>query len=131
LEFELEISLEWKYAMMEDVKIRLGTQLENARRQRHWTLNDVARRIGRQPGRISEIEGGKANSTLHSLSEAGEALGLSLIFVPEEKLPDVLRIIGIAEPTVRPGFDVPSAYDDVFIPDDMNTAVEENAGGRP
>ena len=49
------------FAMSENIKVRLGNQLETARRCHHWTLNDVARRIGRQPGRISEIEGGKGD----------------------------------------------------------------------
>lgn len=111
--------------MMEDVKVRLGTQLATARHCHHWTLNDVARRVGRQPGRISEIEGGKANSTVHSLSEVGEAVGLSLVFVPNERIAEVLNIVGTAKPQARSPVEVTTAYDDVFIPEDRIVVDDE------
>jgi transcriptional regulator with XRE-family HTH domain len=117
--------------MMEDAKTRLGAQLHTARRSHHWTLNDVARRIGRQPGRISEIEGGKANSTIHSLSEVGEAVGLSLVFVPDDKVADVLKLVGTVKTQARPPLEVTTAYDDVFIPDDRIVADDESPHDRP
>jgi transcriptional regulator with XRE-family HTH domain len=119
------------FDMTEDTRIRLGSQLEVARRGRHWTLNDVAQRIGRQPGRISEIEGGKANSTIQSLSEAGDAVGLSLVFVPNDRLAEVLTMIGTAEPKTRPPLEVTSVYDDVFIPDETNVTDGEEQHERP
>jgi transcriptional regulator with XRE-family HTH domain len=113
-----------------DIKIRLGTQIATARHNHHWTLNDVARRIGRQPGRISEIEGGKANSTIHSLCEVGDAVGLSLVFVPNDRIADVLNIVGMAKPQARPPVEVTTAYDDVFIPEDRIVVGDEGLGAR-
>ena len=100
-----------------DFKVRLGRQLLNARRRHGWTLNDVARRTTRQPGRLSEIENGKANSTIDSLAEVGEAVGLALVFVPNERLADVLAVIGQPEPKTHLPTEVSSVYEDVFIPD--------------
>src|SRR5436305_1188929 len=100
-----------------DIKIRLGRQLVKARRRRGWTLTDVARRTTRQPGRLSEIENGKANSTIDSLAEVGEAVGLALIFVPNERLADVLAMLGQPEPKIHLPTEVSSVYEDVFIPD--------------
>jgi hypothetical protein len=66
---------------------------------------------------LSEIENGKANSTIDSLAEVGDALGLSLVFVPNERLSDVLAFIGQSEPKTSLPTEVGSVYDDVFIPD--------------
>ena len=105
----------------EEARARLGRQLADARRRRGWTLNDVARRTTRHPGRLSEIENGKANSTVDSLAETGNAVGLSLVFVPNERLADVLSVIGRPEPKTEPKTHLPtevgSVYEDVFIPD--------------
>ena len=100
-----------------DFKMHLGRQLANARRRHGWTLNDVARRTTRQPGRLSEIESGKANSTIDSLAEVGEALGLALVFVSNKRLADVLAVIGQPEPKTHLPTEVSSVYEDVFIPD--------------
>jgi transcriptional regulator with XRE-family HTH domain len=101
----------------EEARARLGRQLVDARRRRGWTLNDVARRTTRHPGRLSEIENGKANSTVDSLAETGNAVGLSLVFVPNERLADVLSVIGRPEPKTHLPTEVGSVYEDVFIPD--------------
>jgi len=66
---------------------RLGRQLREQRRQRGWTLTDVAARLATsQPSRISELEGGKANARTSTLDEVGQVLGLSLLFIPNDKL---------------------------------------------
>ncbi len=111
-----------------DARKRLGQQLVEARRRRGWTLNDVARRTTRQPGRLSEIENGKANSTVDSLAEAGEAVGLSLVFVPKERLADVLASIGQPIPKTHLPTEVGSVYEDVFIPDPPEDEEEPKHG---
>jgi transcriptional regulator with XRE-family HTH domain len=98
-------------------RIRLGQQLADGRRRRGWTLNDVAHRTTRQPGRLSEIENGKANCTIDSLAEVAGAAGLSLVLVPSERLADVLALIGQPEPVPHLPTEVTSVYEDVFIPD--------------
>jgi transcriptional regulator with XRE-family HTH domain len=115
--------------MPEDVRIRLGKQLVDTRRGRGWTLNDVARRTARQPGRLSEIENGKANSTIDSLAEVGHAVGLSLVFVPNERLADVLAFIGQPEPKKHLPTEVGSVYEDVFIPDPPEDEEETKHAG--
>jgi transcriptional regulator with XRE-family HTH domain len=114
--------------LTEDRK-RLGEQLANARRRRGWTQTDVARRSTRQPGRLSEIENGKANVTVDTLAEAGEALGMALTFVPKERLADVLTFIGQSEPTKPLPTEVGSVYDEVFIADPP--PEEERKHGGP
>lgn len=108
---------------------RLGEQLTNARRRRGWTQSDVARRSTRQPGRLSEIENGKANVTIDTLAEAGEAVGMSLTFVPKDRLTDVLAFIGHAEPTIPLPTEVGSVYDEVFISDPSPEDEERKHGG--
>lgn len=107
---------------------RLAGQLSRARRARRWRLSDLAQRTGRNPGRLSEMETGKANSTVDSLSEAGEALGLSLLFVPTAKLDAVLAFIGATQATTPIARDVPSVFEELFVrpPED-----EEDHHARP
>ena len=111
-----------------EAKRRLGRQLAEARRRRGWTLNDLARRSTRQPGRISEIENGKANSTVDTLAEAGETLGLALLFVPKDRLAAVLTFIGQPEPKMHLPTDVGSVYEEVFIPDPTDDDEPTHAG---
>lgn len=96
-------------------RLRLARQLAAARHDHGWRLFDLARRTGRNPGRLSEMETGKANSTLDSLSEVGEALGLTLVFVPRDKLDAVLALTGSAPNTTPVPQDVPSAFEELFV----------------
>ena len=90
-------------------------QLRDERRKRGWRLQDLAERTARQASRLSEIETGKANSAVDNLVEAGDALGLKLVFVPEEKVAEVMALIGRA-PTKHAR--APSVYEELFIPDE-------------
>ena len=109
----------------------LGAQLLEARRQKGWRLADVARRTGRQPARISEVETGKANSTIASLSDIGEALGMSLVFIPDAKLNQVIELLrGSAAPLAALPQDVSSAFQDVFV-DDRDPEVEASFNVDP
>lgn len=97
---------------------RLGQQLSRARRARSWQLSQVARRTGRANSRISEMETGAANSTVDMLADAGEALDMSLLFIPNDRLDEVLKLIG--EPQVQPPVPtgpVSSVFDDAFVDD--------------
>lgn len=106
---------------------RLGRQLATARHSRHWRLDDIARRTGRQPARISEMETGKANSTIDMIADAGETLGLSLLFVPDHRLEEIMRIIGDPSPPHAPGHDLPSVFQKAFVDD----SVEDDEQGGP
>jgi transcriptional regulator with XRE-family HTH domain len=112
---------------------RLGRQLATARRSKHWRLDDIARRTGRQPGRISEMETGKANSTIDMIADAGETLGLSLLFVPTRRLEDIMRIIGDSAPAQVPAHDLPSVFQKAFVDDSVEDDEQEepNRHARP
>ena len=73
---------------------RVGAQLAARRKERKWTVKDVAARTGRQPSRVSEMETGKANSTLDVLVQVGEVMGLRLLFVPGDKVAEVMALLG-------------------------------------
>ena len=103
--------------MTTETRNLLARQLKEARHKRGWTLNDVAKRTGRQNARISEMESGRFNSTVDSLSEAGAALGLSLVFVPAEKVDVALALAGEVKQREGVTRNVGSAFDDVFIDD--------------
>ena len=100
-------------------------QLQDERRRRGWRLRDVAERTARQASRLSEIETGKANSAVDNLVEAGDALGMKLVFVPDEKVAEVMALIGRV-PTKHAR--APSVYEELFIPDDD---TEEPGLGHP
>ena len=63
------------------------------------------------------MESGRFNSTVDSLSEAGAALGLSLVFVPAEKVDVALALAGEVKQREGVTRNVGSAFDDVFIDD--------------
>lgn len=100
---------------------RLGHQLRQRRQGRRWTLADVAARMATsQPSRISELETGKANARIGTLDEVGRVLGLTLLYVPDEKLAAVLAVLGEQAAPPRPHLTVPSVYDEVLIPDPVD-----------
>ena len=103
--------------MSENERQRIGAQLATRRRERKWTVKDVAARTGRQPSRISEMETGKANSTVDALVQVGEVMGLRLMFVPEERVVDVLALLGQSIPRPAHATMRRSVFDEVFIPD--------------
>ncbi|MGY3443225.1 helix-turn-helix domain-containing protein [Bradyrhizobium sp. USDA 4473] len=112
-----------------DTRKRLGDQIAQARRKRDWRLNDVAYRSANTAGRISVIENGKANVTVDTLAQLGEAVGLSLVFVPTDKLAQALAL-GDPSPTeTHVPAETPSVYDELFIPDPAED--EEIPNARP
>ncbi|BCB22184.1 helix-turn-helix transcriptional regulator [Bosea sp. ANAM02] len=105
--------------------LRLGRQLADARRRRGWKLADVADRLGRPLSRVSEIETGKVNSSVAALTEAGDALGLSLVFIPNDKLEQVMSLISEPRKAARaPAYDVKTAFSETFL-DDAEPEGEE------
>jgi transcriptional regulator with XRE-family HTH domain len=96
---------------------RIGAQLAARRKERKWTVKDVAARTGRQPSRVSEMETGKANSTLDALVQVGEVMGLRLMFVPEDHMADVLALLGQSAPRQAHTTFPRHVFDELFIPD--------------
>lgn len=114
--------------MAEKEAARLGKQLAEARKRRGWHLRDVADRTGRSISRISEVELGRTNSSASSLVEAGDAVGLTLMFIPNEKLDQVMALISEPRAAARPTpYDVKSTFSEVFLDD----ADPEQDGEEP
>jgi transcriptional regulator with XRE-family HTH domain len=111
---------------MSETRTLLGRQLSEARVKRGWIAEDVAKRTARQRSRIYEMESGRVNSTVDSLSEVGAALGLSLVFVPISKLDAALALShdGKKRDPVPPEWR--SAHDDLFIDD---REIDDEDGG--
>ncbi len=85
----------WSVAVNGKPQAKAGrTDRRRAQRARVRRLADVAKRTGRDVGRISEMEAGKSNSTVDSLSDAGRILGMELVFVPASKLEEALAMSG-------------------------------------
>lgn len=114
----------------EETRRRLGEQISRARRNKQWRLGDVAYRSTNTPGRLSVIENGKANATVDTLAQVGAVMGLSLIFVPTEKLAEVLAFIGQPLAKTHLPTEVSSVFDEVFIPDPVSEE-EEIPHARP
>jgi transcriptional regulator with XRE-family HTH domain len=112
----------------EDTKVRLGNQLAEARRRRHWTQADLTQRLTQPASRLSVIESGKANTTVDTLAAIGDALGLSLVLVPKDRLADVTTLVSQSDSIKPLPTEVRSVYEDVFIPDPSGD--EEPEHGR-
>lgn len=105
---------------MSDQRVSLGRQLARRRQELGWTIRDLARRIGRQPSRVSETETGKANSSIDSLAEMASVMRMRIMLVPEDHVDGLMSLIspsaGGAQlyPATPPP---PSIFDELFIED--------------
>jgi transcriptional regulator with XRE-family HTH domain len=100
-----------------DTRTLIASQVLDMRRRRGFRLRDLAKRTGKNPARISELENGKSNSTIDFLDEIGKALGLTLMFVPNEKVMDVQAMSAADSHESAPTYDVPTVFEEVFIDD--------------
>lgn len=77
------------------------------------------------------MERGSANSSIDMLTDAGETLGMSLVYVPTERLEEVMKMIG--QPTASPtaSSPMPSVYDEVFVDDSVDADEEEPSHAGP
>ena len=97
-------------------RVRLGAQLSAARLGKSWTLEQVAHRTGLAGPRLSEMETGKANSTIDTHEVVGRVLNLHLLFIPDNRLREVLDLLNISGPSpASKTHTVPSIFDEVFI----------------
>jgi transcriptional regulator with XRE-family HTH domain len=112
-----------------DTRRRLGDQIARERRKRDWRLNDVAYRSANTPARLSIIERGKANATIDTLAQLGEVVGMSLVFVPTDKLAQAMGLSETSPTEAHVAKETPSVYDELFIPDPSED--EEIPHARP
>jgi transcriptional regulator with XRE-family HTH domain len=67
--------------------------LRRHRHQRRLTLEMLSTKVGMSPQHISEIESGKRDPRLSSIERMAEAMGLTVLLVPEIMAPEVRRYI--------------------------------------
>jgi transcriptional regulator with XRE-family HTH domain len=63
--------------------------LRRHRHQRRLTLEMLSTKVGMSPQHISEIESGKRDPRLSSIERMAEAMGLTVLLVPETMAPEV------------------------------------------
>lgn len=67
--------------------------LRRQRNQRRFTLEMLSARVGMSPQHLSEIESGKRDPRLSSIERIAEAMGMTVLIVPEVLAPDLRRYI--------------------------------------
>jgi transcriptional regulator with XRE-family HTH domain len=71
----------------------IHSTLRRQRNQRRLTLDDVSAMTSMSPQHLSEIESGKRDPRLSSIERMADAMGLTLLLVPEHMAPDMRRYI--------------------------------------
>ncbi|MBK3804235.1 helix-turn-helix domain-containing protein [Azospirillum brasilense] len=98
---------------------RLSRHLREARRQIGLTQQEVADRLGRNRGRLSELEAGLSEGRsmrdrLSLLLEISEVLGVVPMLVPRSRVVDVEALL--EDRPVFPGAgSLPRVFDEVFV----------------
>ena len=67
--------------------------LRRQRNQRRLTLEMLSARVGMSPQHLSEIESGKRDPRLSSIERMAEAMGMTVLIVPESMAPDLRRYV--------------------------------------
>ena len=74
--------------------IRLANDLKRARTASGLTQRELARRMGRPPPRVSELEGGRRDPRISTVLAAVSALGMDLVVVSAAKARQLRRVSG-------------------------------------
>lgn len=103
-------------------------RVRKARTQRHLSQNDLARKLNLPQPRISELEtrlkSGNMTEQFKLVADLAEQLGLSLMMIPNEIVPDVQS--KIQDFDIEQQFGSKSVFDQIF--DDV-TEYEASAAG--
>ena len=67
--------------------------LRRQRNQRRLTLEMLSAKVGMSPHHLSEIESGKRDPRLSSIERMAEAMGMTVLIVPEAMAPELRRYI--------------------------------------
>ena len=67
--------------------------LRRQRNQRRLTLESLSAKVGMSPQHLSEIESGKRDPRLSSIERMAEAMGMTVLIVPEAMAPELRRYI--------------------------------------
>ena len=71
----------------------IPASLRRHRNQRRLTLEMLSTKVSMSPQHLSEIESGKRDPRLSSIERMAEAMGLTVLLVPETMAPEVRRYI--------------------------------------
>ncbi len=67
--------------------------LRRQRNQRRLTLENLSAKVSMSPQHLSEIESGKRDPRLSSIERMAEAMGMTVLIVPEAMAPEMHRYI--------------------------------------
>ena len=67
--------------------------LRRQRNQRRLTLEMLSAKVGMSPQHLSEIESGKRDPRLSSIERMAEAMGMTVLIVPDSMAPDLRRYV--------------------------------------
>ena len=67
--------------------------LRRQRNQRRLTLEMLSAKVGMSPQHLSEIESGKRDPRLSSIERMAEAMGMTVLIVPDAIAPDLRRYV--------------------------------------
>lgn len=67
--------------------------LRRQRNQRRLTLEMLSAKVGMSPQHLSEIESGKRDPRLSSIERMAEAMGMTVLIVPDAMAPDLRRYV--------------------------------------
>ena len=71
----------------------IPSSLRRQRNQRHLTLESVSGATGMSPQHLSEIESGKRDPRLSSIERMADAMGMTVLIVPDAMAPDLRRYV--------------------------------------
>ena len=71
----------------------IPSTLRRQRQQRHLTLEAIAAITGMSPQHLSEIESGKRDPRLSSIERMAEAMGMTVLIVPDAMAPNLRRYV--------------------------------------
>jgi transcriptional regulator with XRE-family HTH domain len=67
--------------------------LRRQRNRRRLTLEMLSAKVGMSPQHLSEIESGKRDPRLSSIERMAEAMGMTVLIVPDAMAPDLRRYV--------------------------------------
>ena len=67
--------------------------LRRQRNQRRLTLEMLSAKVSMSPQHLSEIESGKRDPRLSSIERMAEAMGMTVLIVPDAMAPDLRRYV--------------------------------------
>ena len=93
---------------------RLANEFREERKALGLTQKELARRIGRPPPRVSELESGEGDPRISTVIAAASALGMELIAVSTAKARELRRLVGNSRTKTKPM----TVFEEISVPDE-------------